>query len=168
MAAVTARETRHNHRAAFSNSGWACRVPLPPLKGVRVVLASSPLLKSKYSLKALTQMWEVTAPTSTSRTCSHLTVPVCIQAVPTPTATQAGGRSRKGRRMGPRRDLNVFMNDCSSGGLKYAPYFTHNLQINQRNETFRITPGRKDRSPCGTGSATAGCRRCPAGRLPAH
>ena len=40
-------------------------VPLPPLKGVRIVLESSPLRKSKYSLNALTLACAAVAPMRT-------------------------------------------------------------------------------------------------------
>ena len=55
-------------------------------------MGSNPLLKSKYSLKALTLMWVAIAPTRARMMCRTLTSPLVQTAVPTPALRrQAGG-----------------------------------------------------------------------------
>jgi hypothetical protein len=55
-------------RVLWASSGLPGRVPLPPLNGVLFVIASSPLLKSPYSLNALTLMCAQRAPRRASPT----------------------------------------------------------------------------------------------------
>ena len=49
-------------KALDAFSGLLGKVPLPPLNGVRFVLKSKPLLKSKYSLRAFTLICAERAP----------------------------------------------------------------------------------------------------------
>jgi len=87
--------------ACCAKAGLLGSVPLPPLKGVRDVRKSKPLLKSKYSLKALTLIWAETAPTSTKMKWMVRICPDDQMAVPSPNKTHAGVSIKKGTRMGP-------------------------------------------------------------------
>ncbi|GAF96974.1 unnamed protein product [marine sediment metagenome] len=60
--AVIANVTNPVFKALDAFSGLLGKVPLPPLNGVRFVLKSKPLLKSKYSLKAFTLICAERAP----------------------------------------------------------------------------------------------------------
>ena len=93
---ITPRVRAHQTR-------WGCstKVPLPPLKSVLVVLVSSPLLKSIYSLKEFTLTWEETAPIRARRAYHRFTFPVSHKAVETPKSAHTGGSARKGTLAGP-------------------------------------------------------------------
>src|SRR5690554_1006684 len=86
------RPAHNTLRAAEGNSG---RAPLPPEKGVRRVIRSSPEVKSSYSFSRLTAAWASTAPTNTSRVSSSAGEWPCCHAVTTPSPTHKGARTRK-------------------------------------------------------------------------
>ena len=52
-------------KAWRDNFGFSGKVPLPPLKGVLLVMESNPLLKSKYSFRAFTLICAEIAPIRT-------------------------------------------------------------------------------------------------------
>jgi hypothetical protein len=97
-----------NPVANANRAAWACagNVPLPPLKGVRWVRKSKPLLKSKYSFKALTLICAAIAPMSIKTMRKTLTCADFQAAVPIPSKTQQGVRSKNGRRIGPKRTFS--------------------------------------------------------------
>jgi len=103
--------------------GRSGKIPLPPLKGVRFVLKSRPLLKSKYSFREFTLMWADRAPMNANTTKSKLTSFDVQVALPTPSETQAGVRIRKGTRIGPNKIV----------GLVIIQFIPENLLLEQMN-----------------------------------
>jgi hypothetical protein len=59
---VTANVINPMDKAWRDNFGFSGKVPLPPLKGVFLVMKSNPLLKSKYSFRAFTLVCAQIAP----------------------------------------------------------------------------------------------------------
>jgi hypothetical protein len=112
-------------KAICTIPGFPGRVPLPPLKGVRFVVRSNPLLKSKYSLKAFTLICAHKAPTNASTARGILTVPAVHTAVPSPNRTHAGVKIKKGSLIGPSRHFKFFIK------LLYASLITRAVKIQE-------------------------------------